>query len=184
MKKLLLLLFFVPLFTLGQSDFASEFVFNNEFVDADKELTTNKLLEAYTTLELSEAERREIYETYRQNFRLIVKKSSDDASENINIIKSEFTPSWELLDLLKSKKYRMLAEELLPEGVSIELLDSGIKTLYGKYTYLYLNNVTTKFNEEYYSNIYYISINKKNFQININTSSNLKLEDVISYIKP
>ena len=182
MKKLILLLLFIPLISFGQDNFANEFVFKNEFVDASKELALGELFDSTTLLELSEAERLEAYNYNRQTFRLIVKKGSNDVVENIGIFKGEFSPSWELLDFLKIN-FEKSINAIVGEGMSVELLESGIKTLNGRHTYIYLHSLTTIGGVERFSNTYYISVNKKNFQISINTFNNLKLEDVISYVK-
>ena len=182
MKKLILLLLFIPLVSFGQNNFANEFVFKNEFVDASKELALSELFDSATLLELSEAERLEAYNYNRQNFRFIVKKNSNDALENIGIFKGELPPSWKLLDFLRIN-FKKYANELLSEEVFMELLESGIKTFNGKHTYVYLHSLTTISGVERFSNTYYISVNKKNFQISINSFDNLKLEDVISYVK-
>ena len=185
MKKLLLILLFVPLVSFGQSTF--RFELKNNFLELKGESKREFYLE---TINYSEDVWRKLPDS--QIIRLkneiasttILYKEND--KDNYNIIIKDFALKVSNADMLGlaeqmkeviKKEAAYLSEN--NEGWNVRFLESGIQKFRNTHTYMFTSTFldTPSINKRY-SNSYVITIDSKTYQLILNSPINLKIEDV------
>ena len=177
MKKLLLLLLIAPVLLNGQLKFADEFLISNDFVEVNQKTYIELLSDAVSYTNTSDNRKNEIFNEMRNNHKLFKRRGTEEFEENIIIGRSKLSPSWDMLDYLNAN-FEKLGAEALPSETTLEMIDSGISTLYG-FNYVFINTLFNLPAFERFSTTCIISVNNKNYKIIINSFDNLSLSDVI-----
>ena len=181
MKKLILLLLFIPLVSLGQIKDGVEFIFSDDFELAPTELILNTAFDK-ATLDLMSKEEKNSFLSKIKYYRKI---NRNNLAENISIEKSPLsgTSKW-LYDEL-GLMYDAYKRENLGNHMVYNLIDRGIKKFNGIYTVVYMdvyNNLDENNSVGFWTMACYIYVRDKIYLISISTLDRIKLEDVLKKI--
>ena len=163
----------------NQNSTQKGFTVSKEFIKADDETTLEMLLDAVVLLEMSTQERLETLARLKETSEVYIKKNSLTTEESILINKSELGPSKELLEMVNSQFENL---ELLPEGLEMKFLNSGLGTYQGKFDYIFVKTYLHNSELDRYTFQYWISVNNENFHIAINSKEGLEIQDVFNDI--
>ncbi len=178
MKKLILLLLFIPLVSFGQVKDGVEFIFSDDFELAPPELILNSTFDK-ATLNLMSKEEKNSFLSKVEYYRKI---NRNNLAENISIENSPLsgTPK-SLYDLM----YDAYKKASLGNHRAYNIIDIGIKKFNGIYTVVYMdvyNSLDESNSLGYWTMACYIYVGDKIYLISINTLDRIKLEDVLKKI--
>ena len=162
-----------------QKDVKSQkgFSVSKGFIKADDKTVLELLIGSSLLLNMSAEEQLEAVIRLKDNTEVYVKENSLNNEENIMINKSELGPSKQLLEVFTSQ-FKDLSSSMLIEGVEMRLINSGFGNYQNRFEYVFFNSLFKTAELERYSYQYFISVNKENFHIVINTKEGLEIQDV------
>ena len=178
MKKLILLLLFIPLVSLGQIKDGVEFIFSDDFELAPPELILNSTFDK-ATLNLMSKEEKNSFLSKVEYYRKI---NRNNLAENISIENSPLSGTPKSLYEIMYDAYKKAS---LGNHRAYNIIDIGIKKFNGIYTVVYMdvyNSLDESNSLGYWTMACYIYVGDKIYLISINTLDRIKLEDVLKKI--
>ena len=153
------------------------FSVSKEFIKADDKTVLELLIESSLLLNMSVDEQLETVIRLKGNTEVYIKENSLNNEENIMIKKTKLAPSKQLLKDFNSN-FEDLSSSMLNEGYEMRLINSGLGNYQNKFEYVFFITLFKTAELERYSYQYFITVNKENFHIVINTKEGLELQDV------
>ena len=190
MKKLFLLLLFIPIVSFGQD---YPFIISSEFQKLDDKEKEDFLFLDYNKLKSQEVSFADAYFKIKNNFEIYKRKGESGIYENILIYKSFNTKS---LQEFLPKSIRSFSNSLKVDdektGTSSKIIESGFGIHKpSKLEYAFISNekvweeLGDSLNYKRTSNLYYIKLSKEiKVEITINSKRSLTIDDILEDVVP